>query len=148
MEETVLYAQSSPRGSHASIGDYKRAVKAHVATTCRLGDTLAFKSTPMESILVAPLAGATTLQAYVGINAAAQLPYDILYIDLIVTIIMTKDCSYSSLRKWLAQNQMVLGAQLYTTKSNELVEMINSGLFVQNISKQKHPKRGNRNKNK
>ena len=81
----------------------------------------------MESILAAPLPGATTLQAYVGMNAAAQRSYDILYMNLTVTIIKTKGCSYSSLRKWLAQNQMIPGAQAYTTKSNKLVDMINSG---------------------
>ena len=60
----------------------------------------------MEPILATPLPGVTTLQAYIAMNAAARNPYDILYKDLIVTIIMTKNCGYGSLRKWLAQNQM------------------------------------------
>ena len=49
--------------------------------------------------------------------------------DLIITIIMTNICGYNSLRKWLAQNQTSPGAQEYPTKANELVEMMNSGLF-------------------
>ena len=50
-----------------SIGDYKRTVESHVATTCKLGDTLAFGSTLMEPILTAaqPM---VTLQVYVGMN--------------------------------------------------------------------------------
>ena len=142
--------KSSTR-SHASTSDYKQAVEAveaHLATTYRLGVTLAFGSTLMEDILAAPLLGAITLQAYVGMDTAAQRSYDFVYMNLIVTIIMTKGYSYSSLRKWLTQNQIIPGAQAYTTKSNELVEMINSGSFVQNTIKQKNPKRGNCYKNK
>ena len=43
---------------------------------------------------------------------------------------------------------MIPGARAYTTKSNGLVKMINSGSFVQDTSKQKNPNRGNRHKNK
>ena len=43
---------------------------------------------------------------------------------------------------------MIPSAQAYTTKLNELVEMINSGLFEPDIIKQKNPKRGNCHKNK
>ena len=74
-------------------------MEVDVATTCRLVGTFAFESTLMEPILAVPLQGATTLQAYIGMNVAVQHSYDILYMDLIVTIIMTKVCSYSSLRK-------------------------------------------------
>ena len=102
MGKITLYAQSSPPGGHLSIGDNKQVVEAHIVTTCRLGDTFVFKSTLMEPILAAPLPSATTLQAYVGMNAAARRPYDIFHMDLIVIIIMTKGCSYSSLRKRLA----------------------------------------------
>ena len=70
-----------------------------------------------------------TLQAYVGMNEAAQRLYDLLSTDLIVTIIMTKGCSYGSLKKWLAHYQLIAGAQGYTTVSNELVDMINTGIF-------------------
>ena len=70
-----------------------------------------------------------TLQAYVGMNEAVRRPYDSLYTDLIVTIIMTNGCSYGSLKKWLAQNQLIAaGAQAYTSISNELVDMINTGI--------------------
>ena len=98
----------------------------------------------MESILAAAQP-AITLQAYVGMNEAAQRPYDILYKALIVTIIMTKGCNFDSLRKWLAQNQMIPGTQAYIIVSNKLVDMINNGYFPQDANKQKHPKR---NKNK
>ena len=70
-------------------------------------------------------------------NETVRQPYDLLYIDLIVTIIMTKGCSYGSLKKWLAQNQLIPGAQVYTTVSNELVDMINTGTFPLDASKQK-----------
>ena len=111
---------------YASIGDYKQAVEADVATSFRLGGTLAFGSTLMEDIMVALLPGVTILQAYTGMKATARRPYDILYMNLIMTIIMTKNYNYNSLRKWLAQNKMIPGTQAYTTKSNELVEMTNS----------------------
>ena len=122
-----------------SIGDYKRIVESHVATTCKLGGTLAFGSTLMEPILATAQPG-VTLQAYVGMNEAVWRPYDLLYIDLIVTIIMTKGCSYGNLKKWLAQNQLIPGAQAYTTVSNELVDMINTGTFLPDACKQKQKK--------
>ena len=91
-----------------SIGDYKRTVESYVDTTCKLGGLLAFRSTLMEPIL-ATAQPMGTLQAYVGMNEAVRRPYDLLYTDLIVTIIMTKGCSYGSLKKWLAQNQLIAG---------------------------------------
>ena len=116
------------------IGDYKRTVESYVVTTCKLGGVLAFELTLMEPILatVQPVA---TLQAYVGTNEAARRPYDLLYTDLIVTIIMTDGCSYGSLKKWLAQKQLIAGAQAYTSISNELVDMINTGTFPLDVSK-------------
>ena len=119
-----------------TIGDYKRTVESYVATTYKLGGLLAFRPTIIEPILAAaqPVA---SLQAYVGMNEAAKQPYDVLYTALIVTIIMTKGCSYGSLNKWLAQNQLIPGAQAYTTVLNELVDMINTGTFPHDASKQK-----------
>ena len=66
----------------------------------------------------------------------------------VMTIIMTKNYGYNSLRKWLAQNQMIPGAQAYTTKSNEQVEIMNSGSFELDTVKQQNPKRGNCHNNK
>ena len=110
-----------------SIGDYKRTVEPYVATTHKLGGLLAFGSTLMEPILAAAQP-VVTLQAYTGMDEAARRLYDLLYADLIVTIIMTND-SYGSLKQWLVQNQLIPGAQAYTTVSNELVDMINTGTF-------------------
>ena len=104
-------------------------MESFVDTTCRLGGMFAFETALMEPILATPLPVVTTLQAFVIMNAAAQSPYDSLYKDLIVTIIMTKNCGYSSLRTWLAQNHMGPNGQAYPTSSNDLVEMMNSGLF-------------------
>ena len=54
LDKTVSYSQSPPWGGTAmSIGDYKRTVESYVATTCKLGGLLAFKSTLMEPILAA-----------------------------------------------------------------------------------------------
>ena len=97
-----------------------------VAATCQLGRVFAFETTLMEPILAAPLPGGATLQAYVGKDTAAHRLYDTLYMDLIVTFIMTKNYGYSSLRKGLAQNQMGPGGQAYPTKLIDLVEMMNS----------------------
>ena len=74
-------------------------MESFVDTTCRLGGDFAFGTALMEPILVAD---GTTLQAYMAMNVAARSPYDILCKDLIGTIIMTKNCVYDSLRKWLA----------------------------------------------
>ena len=122
------------------IGNYKRTVESHVATTFKLGGTLAFGLTLTEPILAAaqPI---VTLQAYVGTDEVACRPHDILYTDLIVTIVITKGCNYGSLKKWLAHNQMIPGAQAYTTVSNELVDIINTGIFSPDANKQKQ-KRG------
>ena len=73
-------------------------------------------------------------------NEAVRQPYDLLYTDLFLTIIMTKVCSYGSLKKWLAQNQLIPGAQAYTTVLNELVDTINTGAFPLDASKQKQKK--------
>ena len=140
LNRTVSYSQSPPPGATAMpIGDYKRTVESHVAITYKLGGTLPFGSTLMEPILAAAQP-AVILQAYVGINEAARRPYDLLYTDLLVTIIMTNGCSYGSLKKWLAQNQLIAGAQAYTSISNELVDMINTGTFPLDASKQKQKK--------
>ena len=117
LSRTVSYSQSSPQGGTAvPISDYKRIVESHVATTCKLGGTLAFGSILMEPILAAAQP-AVTLQAYVGMNVrmneATRRPYNLLYTDLIVTIIMTNGCNYGSLKKWLAQIQLIPGAQAY-----------------------------------
>ena len=121
------------------IGDYKRTVDSHVATTSKLAGMLAFGSTLMEPILAAAQP-AVTLQAYVAMNEAQRRSYDLLYADKVVAIIMTNGCSYGSLKKWLAQNQLVAGVSAYTSISNDLVDMINSGTFAINASKQKQKK--------
>ena len=72
-------------------------------------------------------------------DEAARRPHDLLYTDLIVTIIITKGCNYGSLKKWLVQNQLIPGAQAYTTVSNELVHIISTGTFPP-ASKQKQKK--------
>ena len=140
LNTTVSYSQSPPRGGNAMpIGDYKHTVESYVATTRKLGGLLAFGSTLMEPIL-AVAQPVVTLQAYVRMDEAARRPYDIIYADLIITIIMTKRCSYGSLKKWLAQNQLIPGAQAYTTVSNKLVDMINIGTFPLDANKQKQKK--------
>ena len=83
----------------------------------KLGGLLAFGSTLMEPILAAANP-AVTLPSYVAMNEVQRRPYDLLYADKIVTIIMTDGCSYGSLKNWLAQNQLVPGRPAYTTSSN------------------------------
>ena len=68
--------------------------------------------------------------------------------DLTVTIITTKNCGYSSLKTWLAQNQMSPGAQAYTTKSNDLVEMMNNKTFESDPFKPKDTRNRNRDRKK
>ena len=53
---------------------------------------------------------------------------------------MTKGYSYDNLKQWLAQNQLITGAQTYTMVSNELVDMINTGNFPPDASKKKQKK--------
>ena len=40
-----------------------------------------------------------TLETYFAMNPAQQAPYEALYKDMVVTIIMLKNCGYESLRK-------------------------------------------------
>ena len=115
MMKTVLHVQNLPQGGHTPTSDYKQSMEAHVTTIYMIGGTLTYEPALLEDILAAPATGSISLQAYVGMNAVARHPYDILYMDLIVIIIMAKNCAYNSLRKWLAQNQMIPGAQAYTT---------------------------------
>ena len=63
-------------------------MESFVDTTCQLGRALAFGTALIEPIVAAPLPGATTLQAYMAMNAAVQRPYDTVYKDLIATIIV------------------------------------------------------------
>ena len=46
----------------------------------------------MEPILALPVPSVTTLQVCIAIDATAQSLYNSLYKDLVVTIIMTKNC--------------------------------------------------------
>ena len=66
---------------------------------------------------------------------------------MVVTIIMTKNCGYDSIKKWLAQQYIGPNGQAYPTLSNDLVEMMNSRNFEPNSFKSRS-KRSNRNKNK
>ena len=74
-------------------------------------------------------ANGETLETYFGMNPAQQAPYEALYEDMIVTIIMLKNCGYDSIRKWLSKQHMGPNAQAYPTVSVELVDMMNSGNF-------------------
>ena len=84
-----------------------------------------------------------TLQAYMAMNEAQRSPYDLLYADKVVAIIMTDGCSFGRLINWLAQNQLIPGRPAYTSSSNELMDMMNSGSFAIDVIKQKQkPKKG------
>ena len=86
-------------------------MESFVETTCRLGGLFVFETALMGPILVAPEPGVPTLQAYIAMNAIVKSPYDSLYKDLIVTIIMTKNCGFNSLRKWLVQHKIAPNGQ-------------------------------------
>ena len=77
-------------------------------------------------------------------TAVNQRPYEVLYEDMVVTILMIKNYGYASLRKWLSQQHMGPNAQAYPTVSVELVDMMNSGVFETDKPKAG----GNQNKNK
>ena len=106
----------------------------------KLGGLLAFGSTLVEPILAASQP-VVILQGYVGMNEIARRPYDLLYAGKVVSVIMTDGCSFGSLKSWLAQNQLIPGRPAYTSSSNELMDMMNSGSFPIDASKQK-PKKG------
>ena len=82
-------------------GEYKRTVESYTATTMKLGGLFSFGSTLMEPILAASQP-VVTLQAYVAMNEAQRRPYDLLYADKVVAIIMTDGCSFGRLKNWLA----------------------------------------------
>ena len=106
----------------------------------KLGGLLAFGSALMKPILAAANP-AVTLPAYVAMNEAQRKPYDLLYADKVVAIIMTDGCSFGSLKNWLAQNQLIPGRPAYTSSSNQLMNMMNSGSFAIDAIKQR-PKKG------
>ena len=76
-----------------------------------------------------------TLLTYLGMDAAIRRPYDTLYKDMIVMIVMTKNCGYTSIKKWLAQQFTGLNGQMYPSLSNDLVEMMNIGNFGADLFK-------------
>ena len=119
-------------------------MESFVDTTCQLGEFFAYGTALTEPILINSRA---TLLAYIPIDAAARSPYDTLYKDVVVTIIMTKNCGYESIRKWSTQHHMGPNGQAYPTSFNDLVEMMNSGNFEPDPFKPKS-KRSNRNKNR
>ena len=123
-------------------------MESFVENTSQLGGLFPFGTTLMEPILTD---AGETLVTYLGIDAAHRSPYDTLYKDQIVTIIMTKNCGYESLRKWLSQQHMDPQGLAYPTLSNKLVEMINSGNFDPDLYKSKSKQNNhtnNKNKNK
>ena len=121
-------------------------MESYVNATAQLGGSFAFGTTLIEPILTDRR---ETLLTYFAMDADHQRPYDILYKDFVITIIMTKNCGYDTLRKWLAQQHMSPNAQAYPTSTNELVNMMNSGNFEPDPFKSKSKsKRNNWNKNK
>ena len=128
---TTTNGYQRPKGSPSmSIGDYKRSVESNVATACHMDGDFAFGTKLMELVL-AETQPVITLAQYLVLAPADKKSYDVLYKDAIVAIIITKGCMYSSLREWLAQQQLS-GNLAYSLQSNELVEMINSGNFAPN----------------
>ena len=79
----------------------------------------------MEPLLAAD---GETLQSYFAMVPADQLPYKALYKDMIVTILMIKNCGYESIRRWLSQQHMGPNARAYPTVSVKLLDMMNSKL--------------------
>ena len=144
-QQTVSHLQNPICGGSKAIGDYKQEVESFVDTTARPpGGSFAFGTALMEPILTD---GGENLLTYLLMDATQRSPYDILYKDFVATIIMTNNCGYETLRKWLLQQHMVPNGQAYPTSSNELVEMINSGNFGPDLFKSKS-KQNNRKKNK
>ena len=78
---------------------------------------------------------------------AQQAPYNNLYKDMVVTVIMLKNYGYDTLRTWLSKQYMGPAAQAYPTVSTELMDMMNSGNFKPNPFKLVTTKNKNRNKN-
>ena len=128
-----------------SIGQFKREVEAQVATTVQLGGKLAYGSKLMEPFLTD---AGQTLATYFAMTPVQQRPYEVLYEDMVVTIIMIKNCGYESLRKWLSQQHMGPNAQAYPTVSNELVDMMNSDVFEADKPKSGGKKNKYKNKDK
>ena len=73
---------------------------------------------------------------------ANQLPYETLYEDMVITIVMIKNCGYELIQRWLLKQHMGPNAQAYPTVSVELVDMMNSG----NFEADKPKRAGNNNK--
>ena len=109
LKKTISFSQSPPRGGTPIPNEeYKRTVESYTATTMKLGGLLSFGSTLMEPILAASQP-VVTLQEYVAMNEAQRRPYDLLYADKVVAVIMTDGYSFGSLKNWLAQNQLIPG---------------------------------------
>ena len=147
-QQTVQNLQNPICGGSKPIGDYKQEVESFVETTAQLGGLFPFSATLMEPILTD---AGETLVTYLTMDVANQSPYDILYKDYIVTIIIAKNYGYKSLRKWLSQQHMAPQGLAYPTSSNELVEMMNSGNYEPDPYKSKskqNNRKNNKNKNK
>ena len=144
LQKTVQHLQNPARGGSTPIRDFKLEVESYVETTCRLGGYFSFGTTLMEPFLTD---AGETLTTYLAMDVAHRSPVDALYNDFIVTIIMTKNCEYAFLKKWLSQQHMIPQGLAYPTSSNELVEMMNSENFKPDSYKSKS-KRSNRKKNK
>ena len=144
LQKTVQHLQNPARRGSTPIGNFKLEVESYVETTCRLGGFFSFGTTLMEPFLTD---AGETLTTYLAMDVVYRSPFDTLYKDFIVTIIMTKNCGYASLKKWLSQQHMAPQGLAYPTSSNELVEMMNSNNFEPDTFKSKS-KRNNRRKNK
>ena len=70
-------------------------------------------------------------------DAATKRPNETLYKDIVVNIIMTKNCGYAGVRKWLAQQYTGPNGQAHPTSYNYLVQMMTSGNFEHDSFKSK-----------
>ena len=145
LQKSVGLLQNPKWGGTTSVGEYKRLVENGVNSTMRLGGKCAYGTAIMIPFLTA---NGQTLATYFAMTPAQQAPYDILYKDMIVTVIMVKNCGYESVRAFLSQQFMSPAAHPYPTVSNNLVDMLNSEHFPPDAFKPVNGKNKNRNRNR
>ena len=110
IQKNVGLLQNPKWGGTTSIGEYKRQVDSGVDTATRLGGNCTYGTAMMIPFLTD---NGETLATYFAMTPAQQAPYDSLYKDMIVTVIMLKNCGYDTLRTWLSQQYMGPAAQAY-----------------------------------
>ena len=134
MQKAFSYYQKPPKNGPAmSTGDYKRTLESLVDTVFKAGGLFAFGTKLMEPILAGTgAAPAETIATYMAMDLETRKPFDLVYKDRVVGLLMVKGNKYTSMRRHLMQAQLQPGVEcVYPIGGNATAEMMDNGAWIE-----------------